>query len=584
MGLNFSQKLGIPSFVWLQSVSVLGVPIQERNPVNGAYFVPARVSVLVKARISIVKGTIEVFSWNISGYPYPCVYNDLKGSSEGETFLSLSEEALIEYGMYFIHLMIWSNKDVCSSTNLTLYAFPLVALCQVYVEAYVAYDWAEDFVLACSIPSDRTPLTYQLYINLTEKLAPVTLPQFSYVFRFIGLPPINGRSSSFTAKVCDKFGVCQWFPSNPVQVTLPTNVTQSAKTLNDLTERAPKTGNLLQALNLVSLAASASSSSLSTEESQLMISYVTDIIANQPLTLGDAAVMIDSINPLLSSNDQMTRLKTIACIERIILKARAFEINPSVAVIQDAFIKIARAMVVFQDDLKNLQRSARALQRLTGVAASVLSIGQKLELNSQAINFPMAVLQHTLLNKESNIIIVKGKKGNESVEAMTDVNTVLENRFKQWTCASKTCEGIVLAVLLYPVLNPFLEDPYCRRLTPVITVELRTPGTGKLIQLNSVSNSVCIKLSQTVSESGEGLVPKCHFWDHNEKAWKMIGVETLGVTRGTVSCCSNHLTAFTVLEVPSVKPVVKVEIWSWWRRVSAYPLCRFSCLELVEKG
>ncbi|XP_076347427.1 uncharacterized protein LOC143245215 isoform X2 [Tachypleus tridentatus] len=77
------------------------------------------------------------------------------------------------------------------------------------------------------------------------------------------------------------------------------------------------------------------------------------------------------------------------------------------------------------------------------------------------------------------------------------------------------------------------------------------PGTGKVIQLNNVPDLIIIKISQTVNTSGDDqFTPTCHFWSSSEKAWKTDGLKTLGSAGGMVSCKSNHITAFTVLEVP----------------------------------
>ncbi|XP_076331807.1 uncharacterized protein LOC143236956 [Tachypleus tridentatus] len=187
--------------VWLQSVSVRGVPIRRRNPVNGVFTVPARMPVIIEATVSSMRA-VQTLSWNITGFPRSYHYNDIKGSTKGETILTLPQGTVVEHGVYVINLKACDIDGVCGTTNLTLYAFPVVVLCHVYIEPYVAYGWTQAVVRACSVPTERTPLTYQLHMQSLEKLIPVTSLQFSYVFRFIGLPPpANSSTVFYTAKL-----------------------------------------------------------------------------------------------------------------------------------------------------------------------------------------------------------------------------------------------------------------------------------------------------------------------------------------------------------------------------------------------
>ncbi|XP_022258416.1 uncharacterized protein LOC106474401 isoform X2 [Limulus polyphemus] len=538
--------------VWLQSVSVQGVPIRRRNPITGVFTVPARMPVIIEATVNSMKRAVQTLNWNITGFPHPYHYNDLKGSRKGETILSLAQGTIVEHGVYVIDLEACNNDGACGTANLTLYAFPVVALCHVYVEPYVAYGWTQAVVLTCSVPTERTPLTYQLYMQSLEKLIPVTSLQFSYIFRFIGLPPpANSSTVFYTAKVCDRFGVCLWFRSNPVQVTLPANGTQSANTLYILSKQAQETGSPLQALTFLSLAVSALNRNLTTEESQQAISYVTEIIAYQPITTGDASVILNSLSSLLSSGDQAVRLKAIAAVARTILKTKASEKNPSVTIIQEAFSLVTNAIELYQDDPKTLQKLGRVHHQLTKVAAALLTAGQKLELQTKDENLPKAALQYMMLDKDSGMIEVRGKQEDDTVEASAEFSTEVQNRFKRWKCETKKCQGVAISMRLYDKLNPLPEDPVFRRVAPIVIIELQTPETGKIIQLNSIPDLIILTITQTVNISEDSQVaPKCHFWSSSEKAWKTDGLKTFGFADGMVTCRSNHLSAFTVLEVP----------------------------------
>ncbi|XP_076331819.1 uncharacterized protein LOC143236963 [Tachypleus tridentatus] len=316
--------------------------------------------VIIEATVSSMRA-VQTLSWNITGFPRSYHYNDLKGSTKGETILTLPQGTVVEHGVYVIDLKACDIVGVCGTTNLTLYAFPVVVLCHVYIEPYVAYGWTQAVVRACSVPTERTPLTYQLHMQSLEKLIPVTSLQFSYVFRFIGLPPpANSSTVFYTAKVCDRFGVCQWFLirfspcHHSMDKPLSPDITQSSPESAEIIqntyfdglsppefailsqfqpEKLPRSNlgflefvsrSPLQALTFLSLAASALNRNLTAEESQQAIGYLTEIIAYQPITTGDASVILNSISSLLLSSDQAVRLKAITAVARTILKNEGF--------------------------------------------------------------------------------------------------------------------------------------------------------------------------------------------------------------------------------------------------------------------
>ncbi|XP_022251064.1 uncharacterized protein LOC111087726, partial [Limulus polyphemus] len=536
-------KGNIPQVV-IQSVTVYGKPVM---PDSNLFNVPAGAAVKVKATVTSYTIPIFIVIWNITDFLHSYGYSGgLRGREKGRTKLFIPEGTLVGHGFYKVTVTVCNKHGGCGMNNLTLYATPSVSLCQVKVKSFTALNRAVGWVYGCSIPLDKAPLTYQLYVRSQQGWVPVTQPQYSSVFQFFGpLLPENGVLV-FGAEVCDKFNYCSWFHSEPVQVMYPTNITLQKMVLLARSKETYDSGNPIDALYQLSLATFALAENVTTKQVKTLVKYSLSALSGT-LSTGNVLIVYNSMLPLLTINNTAVRLDAMMIIERITKKLMVKKVTHILPTVKTMFTKIVEVSL---GDVKLMQQLTQTLGALLKVAAAVLTRGQTLELKSEHDGFPKAVLEHKVL--DSVPVIVKGKHSNgEPVEAMVEFYKHVRNRFRHWPCGEWTCDGVVITMILYPSDSPYPDGIYATRLAPVVSIEMRTPGTGTVVPLSyNQFDTVLISMTKTHNVSTKGkLSVDCQFWDSSKRQWSRKGVISLGYSDGLFSCWSSHLSAFTMLEV-----------------------------------
>ncbi|XP_076352835.1 uncharacterized protein LOC143248359 [Tachypleus tridentatus] len=536
-------KGNIPQVV-IQSVTVYGKPVM---PNSNLFNVPAGAAVKAKATVTSYKIPIFIVTWNITEFPHSYGYSGgLRGKQKGRTELFIPEGTLVGHGLYEVTVTVCNEHGGCGMNNLTLYATPSVSLCQIKVQSFIALNEAVGWVYGCSIPLDKAPLTYQLYVKSQQSWVPVTQPQFSSVFQFFGPLLPENDVLLFGAEVCDKFNYCSWFHSEPVQVKYPTNVTFQKLVLLARSKETYDSGNPIDALYQLSLATFTLAEDVTTKQVKTLVKYSLSALSGT-LSTGSVLIIYNSMLHLLAINDTAVKLDAMMVIERITKKLMVKKVTHILPTVKTMFAIIVE---VFPEDVKLIQQLTQTLGALLKVAAALLTRGQTLELKSEHDGFPTAVLEHKVLN--SVPVTVKGKcSDGEPVEAMVEFYKHVRKRFRHWSCEEWTCDGVVVTMILYPSNSPYPVGIYATRLAPVVSIEMRTPGTGTVVPLSfNQFDTVLISMTKTHNMSTKGkLSIDCQFWDSSKRQWSRKGVISLGYSRGFFSCWSSHLSAFTMLEV-----------------------------------
>ncbi|XP_022254557.1 uncharacterized protein LOC111088506 [Limulus polyphemus] len=536
----------IPQVV-IHSVTVHGRPVLSTF---SRFNVHAGVAVKVEATVTSYKIPIYNVSWNVIAYPLAYSYSvGLKGKGHGKTELCIPEGTLVGHGLYEVTVTVCNEHGGCGVNNLTLYALPSVSLCQVKVNSYTAFDWATGWVYGCSVPLDKAPLTYQLYIKSNEIWVPVTQPQQSSIFTFFGPPSYEGDISIFGAEVCDQFHYCQWFSSNPVKVNYPANITHQVMLMMMQSEKAYASGNPLEALYEFSLATFATEENITSEQAKTLVNYSFSSLSDT-LSTGSVLIVYNNILPLLSTNNTAMRLDALMVIEHITKKMMVKKTTHLIPTIKFMFARMTDVFQDFPGHIQLLQQFTKSLSALLKVAAATLTRDQILELRSECGDCPRSVLQYKVLN--SVPLAIRGQLPNgEPVKVMVKFYKHVRNRFRHWSCGQWTCDGVVVTMTLYITYSPYLQDNHATRLAPVVTVEMRTPGTGNVVPISyDQIDTVLISLTKIQNESTEGrLAVECQMWDNSEEQWTPERVISLGYSEGFYSCWSSKLSVFTILEV-----------------------------------
>ncbi|XP_076308572.1 uncharacterized protein LOC143223992 [Tachypleus tridentatus] len=536
----------IPQVV-IQSVTVNGRPVMS----NFSHFsVHAGVAVKVEASVTSYKIPIYNVSWNVRAHPLTYSYSvGLIGKGHGKTELCIPEGTLVGHGLYEVTVTACNEHGGCGVNNLTLYALPSVSLCQVKVNSFTAFDWATGWVYGCSVPLDKAPLTYQLYIKSNEIWVPVTKPQLSSVLTFFGPPAYDSDISIFGAEVCDQFYYCQWFTSNPVQVEYPLNITHQVMLMMTQSEKAYASGNPLEALYEFSLAIFATEENITSEQAKTLVNYSFSAMSDT-LSTGSVLIVYNSILPLLSTNNTAMRLDALMVIEHVTKKMMVKKTTHLIPTIKFMFARMTDVFQDFPGHVQLMQQFTKTLSALLKVAAVTLTRDEILELRSEHEDCPRSVLQYKVLN--SSPLVIRGNlPSGEPVKVTVKFHKHVRNRFRHWSCGQWTCDGVVVTMTLYITYSPYLQDSHATRLAPVVTIEMRTPGTGIAVPISyNKIDTVLITLSKIQNESTEGrLSVECQMWDNSEEQWTPDRVISLGYSEGFYSCWSSQLSVFTILEV-----------------------------------
>ncbi|GBO23335.1 hypothetical protein AVEN_274051-1 [Araneus ventricosus] len=137
------------------------------------------------------------------------------------------------------------------------------------------------------------------------------------------------------------------------------------------------------------------------------------------------------------------------------------------------------------------------------------------------------------------------------MEGSVRFDDVVRERLRNRKCKKKPadCEGLVVALTLYPSQTPYPNKP--KRTSPVMEVTLRRPEDGAPLSVSNVPNAIKVALSHkgnSTEAQEKGILYRCSFWDAGLKEWSEVGIVTYGVDGDVMRCWSSHLTAFAVIE------------------------------------
>ncbi|KAF8794121.1 hypothetical protein HNY73_002133 [Argiope bruennichi] len=181
--------------------------------------------------------------------------------------------------------------------------------------------------------------------------------------------------------------------------------------------------------------------------------------------------------------------------------------------------------------------------------SAVIPLGSKVQLASKYPGYPSTLVFRQLL--DNTPIYLKAKSNSGLMEGSVRFEDAVRERLRNRKCRKKTtdCEGLVVALTLYPSQTPYPNKP--KRTSPVMEVTLRKPEDGTPISISNVPNAIKLALSHkgnNTEAQEKGILYRCSFWDESLKEWSDVGIVTYGVDGDVMRCWSSHLTAFAVIE------------------------------------
>ncbi|GFQ85531.1 GPS domain-containing protein, partial [Trichonephila clavata] len=209
----------------------------------------------------------------------------------------------------------------------------------------------------------------------------------------------------------------------------------------------------------------------------------------------------------------------------------------------------AEALQLCNSDSDVSKRVKNVLEFFVEKISSTVPLGSKVVLSSKYPGYPSTLIFRQLL--ERTPIYIKALSDNGLMEGSVRFEDAVREKVRNRKCKKKAadCEGVVVALTLYPSQAPYPPKP--KRTSPVMDVTLRKPEDGLPLSVSDVPNAIKIALTHkgNVTEAQEkGIIYKCSFWDEKLKEWSSEDIVTYGVDGNVMKCWSSHLTVFAVIE------------------------------------
>ncbi|XP_055931123.1 uncharacterized protein LOC129961632 [Argiope bruennichi] len=517
----------------------------HRHPTTYAYDIPAGLPVAVHASITAVKSPIKSVKWDIKGFSSSYTFT----AKNGMTVLLLEEGFLVGHGIYMIGLSACNTKGACGIANLTIHAVPGIALCKLDLQPYVEYEPVKIEVKDCSIPIGRQPVTYQLYLHSLSSAFPFSIPQTSSIFNMAGPPQQTSNGTQISVQVCDKYMLCTLFNGPVTAVTLTESRKEDREKLINKAALAVENRNLLPALSMFLTAASDPNAKMTKNEINHMMNAAANATDKRFIDANQLALIYSAMLPLLRRKEENIKLKALDIMKRATTLAFAHNEKIPSSVLALGHSNTAEALQSCDSDSEVSRRVKEVLDVFIEKISAVIPLGSKVQLASKYPGYPSTLVFRQLL--DNTPIYLKAKSNSGLMEGSVRFEDAVRERLRNRKCRKKTtdCEGLVVALTLYPSQTPYPNKP--KRTSPVMEVTLRKPEDGTPISISNVPNAIKLALSHkgnNTEAQEKGILYRCSFWDESLKEWSDVGIVTYGVDGDVMRCWSSHLTAFAVIE------------------------------------
>ncbi|KAG8193446.1 hypothetical protein JTE90_005093 [Oedothorax gibbosus] len=524
--------------VFIASVLADGINAVQRHPTTSAYNIPAGLPVSIHATITPGKSPIKAVKWDIKGFSSAYTFTTRKGM----TILSLEEGFLVGHGIYLIGLSACDAKGACGIANLSILAVPGISLCKPQLEPYVEYEMITVEVKGCSIPTNRQPVNYQLFLHSAESIFPFTPPQTSTIFTITGPPRQTNNDTRISVQACDKYALCTLFTGPPVNVTLNERKAIERGNLIQRGVIATESRDLLPAISMFLTAASDPRVSLSNKEVEHMLDAASNATNNRYINVGQLSLIYSSMLPLLRMKENSIKLKALDIIKRSTKLTFGHNVKVPSSVLAQGHSNAAEALQFSNSDAALTNKVKDVLNFFVERVSSSMPLGSKVQLSSQNPGYPSTMVFRQLL--DGTPIYLKTMSSRGLMEGSVRFEESVRQRIRL-----QQKEGVVVAITLYPESTPFSSSS--RLTSPVMDITLRRPDDGKPHIIVNVPNAVRIALTHRGNNSdaqNRGVMYRCAYWDEKLNDWSAEGVVTYGIDGSVMRCWSSHLTAFAVIE------------------------------------
>ncbi|GFU33903.1 uncharacterized protein NPIL_43061 [Nephila pilipes] len=516
-----------------------------RHPTTKAYDIPAGLPVAVHATITSVRSALKSVKWDIKGFSSTYTFT----TRNGMTVLLLEEGFLVDHGIYLIGLSACDTKGACGYDNLSIHADPGLSLCKVELQPYVEYEPVKLEIKSCSIPIGRQPVTYQLYLHSKESAFPFTAPQTSTIFNIVGPPQQMDNGTQISVQACDKYMLCTLFHGPTTVVTLTENREEDREKLINKATLAVGNRNLLPALSMFLTAASDPKAELSQSEVAHMLDAASNATSNRYIDANQLSLIYSAMLPLLRRNEDNIKLKALDIIKRSTRLAFAHNAKIPTSVLARGHSNTAEALQLCNSDSEVSKKVKKVLEYFVEKISGTIPLGNKVVLSSKYPGYPSTLIFRQLL--ERTPIYIKAMSNDGLMEGSVRFEDAVREKTRNRKCKKKAseCEGVVVALTLYPSEAPFPAKP--KRTSPVMDVTLRKPEDGLPLSVSDVPNAIKIALTHKgnyTEAQDKGIIYKCSFWDEKLKEWSSEEIVTYGVDGNVMKCWSSHLTVFAVIE------------------------------------
>ncbi|XP_053213658.1 uncharacterized protein LOC128397018 [Panonychus citri] len=549
-----------------------------RSPHNLAIMVPAHNPLLIKGTVKS-SGPLSYLGWEANNFIHPLNWNTRRGANgEIQTELHIHSDHIYPYGLHVFKLKACNPNNQCSEASTQFTASQGVTQCSITVPAYYEYELVTISVEKCNIPPGYGPLVYQLYgINdETEELFPITVPQFSNVFIFPGLPAIDSEhtENTFALKFCDIFNYCDFVFANPTIVYPNENKTSLIADLLKLAQKYNIGGDPFHALESVGVILKEPNL-----DNSIMHKAMTDAIEynlgvlqrpSQLLNRGQISLSFGILSEFIKkSENNLQRQRAMDSIRRLAEKAYSLEMLPDLMAIRSTLFNLmfpysrGNELIVEANDLpKTLKSSRQAFNVLLQMAAAQLPLGKRVEFGTYN-EYPID--EDGEADKQERIfktIMVHDKKIEGThlkigdIEATIKIGTSIKKRFSgPWRCSetksNSLCNSVVYSYTIFPVSGPFPEVSDGHRIAPILVLNVFAPGSGRLQTIKGGLNAVEMTFTYTGNRTyGQDYLTKCKSWSDSKDSWRPDGVHLLRISPERISCWSGFIAPFTIYRVP----------------------------------
>ena len=557
-----------------------------RSPHNLAFLVPEHTDITIKGKVIHNIANVKSLVWISDSLVASPSYTHHSDSSQVTlTQLVIPSEFVYSYAVHTIKLRACSNTDECNEASTQLTVTPGITGCFILVDSYTELTFPLKIeVINCNIPPGLSPVTFQIFASDSIEVRPLSVPTFDRIFFIPGPPGVTGSSITFTVRVCDALNHCQSYDSRAVDVEENVNVTASALDILSQVKKFSQAGGHTEAISyLIPLLLVNNQDkqleyfNVMSRTINLVIEYTVNSLDSQTfiLTTGHTAVYFRAINEAIRNTDD-TRLlsKLFAAIRKIALRARGMKVKLDTKQVDSLVQTIVNRFNLLTDksviDDNITEEAQLAIAALFSSIARSLALGERLQLGQFVQLGPLTSKGdlvppcYTVIVHDSHLqdmtLSTHLNATNEISVSVTFGPAITHDFSPPWLCDTRAslCNSIVFAVTIYPHGGPFYspsDSSYLTRVTPVVSVKLFSPLTGKEQPVQGYLSAVSLTFSLTgnASHGGDKYHSKCLYWNRLSQSWQSDGVHLAtshsNSSLNNITCWSGHLTEFAVFRV-----------------------------------